>query len=189
MSFPELIVDSKIFKKDLKVLDVGTGGFCGRNTLDQYINLIDYKNIYCIEYNKERYENLCKKYINKYKDIKFYLGDFFNYDFNTVFNIVICDLDSSIFLNRFDEEINKAESLISKNGYIIIMALGDLNNIKTLTCDTKIINEYTDSYKNIWKTNNITDKIIQNKINKNLKVINSFDHTNFTRYVLIQKLN
>jgi len=188
MSFQKLVLDSKIFKKYSKVLDVGTGGFCGRNTLDHYINLIDDENIYTIEYNKERYENLCNKYMTKNKNIKFYLGDFFNYEFNTTFDIVICDLDSSIFINRFDEEINKAESLISKNGYIIIMALGDFNNITTLTSDKKLINEYKDKYKNIWKTNNITDKIIQNKINKNLKVINSFNHTNFTRYVLIQKL-
>jgi hypothetical protein len=55
MSFLKLINKNKIFKKNSKILDIGTGGFCGLNTLIHYINTISNENIYYIKLNKLKY--------------------------------------------------------------------------------------------------------------------------------------
>jgi phospholipid N-methyltransferase len=186
MSFLKLINKNKIFKQNSKILDIGTGGFCGENTLVHYMNIIPNENIYCIEYNESSYKKLFDKY--KHTKINMSNDDFFLLNDDIKFDLIICDFDSGIFMNRFDDIIKKVKSLLSKDGYIILMATGNLDNVTTLTSNKESINLIKHIYESIWKTNNITDAVIQTKLNNDFKILESFDHTNFTRYILIQKL-
>jgi len=150
-NFPE------IFTKNSVVLDIGTGGFLGVNTLEIYQHLLSVENIYCIELHEER----AKKLIDKYKDSKITCtqDDFFLHAHPTdrKYDVIFADIDTNVFMDRWRDIVKKSKSLLSKNGYLIQMVTGHLDNVAILTSNKETVERIKEVYRKKWNTNNITD--------------------------------
>tara|TARA_B100000963_G_C22625991_1_gene672408 strand:+ start:1938 stop:2522 length:585 start_codon:yes stop_codon:yes gene_type:complete len=184
-------LESKIFDLSSVVLDVGTGGFLGANSIDHYKNLLLEENIYCIEIKKEP-ANLLK---NKYKNSKITCleEDFFlhvNPD-GKKYDTIFMDIDTNVFTERFPEIVNKSKTLLKKNGYLIQMTLGSIDDVRYLTNSEKIIKYFKNNYKNLWNTDNIlTSNKFKDIIKNKFVFLKSFEKPDypFINYAILQNI-
>lgn len=182
---------SEIFDRSSIVLDIGTGGFLGANSIDLFKNLLLEENIYCIEIKKDR-ANLLK---NKYKNSKITCleEDFFlhvNPD-GKKYDVIFADFDTNIIIERFPEIINKSKTLLKKNGYLIQLVLGSLDNVRNLTKNEYGIKSIKNNYKNIWNTDNIlTSKKFKDIIKNKFVFLKNFEKPGypFINYAILQNI-